>query len=193
MNMHKQRKTHYTDSKLQGLLVAALIAVETILLGGAVLYLYLRFNTIVDNQLFKIHSVSDTELIDSLFSELIWVIAFLIVINIAALIIAHFIWARFVAEVLKLFRQKLQLAARLQFSDACSPDTIQHKVLSTTDRWIEMEKNRCLKIRAISRNLKPVLNQSPAEIETLQEQLQILKTCLVASPVEFDITTIETS
>ena len=53
--MSERRRQYYTDQKIQGYLLAALIVLEILLVTGMLYFLYSEINAVIEQHLFRIH------------------------------------------------------------------------------------------------------------------------------------------
>lgn len=170
------RKRRYVDHRLQGALLIALIAMEVCMIAIAMVYLYFRFNIIIEDSLYRIHQVG-TLPTHSLLVELVQVMGIFTVINVCALFVAHIIWVHYVQNVVKAFRRGLGLMAVLDFRKTDTNDHAHHEVLDLLHHWQRAERERSINIRNYCKQLPDLLierNQATSASELLDKVRNLL-------------------
>ncbi len=150
--MTHRRKTYYTDYSIQGRLIVALLTMEFVLVVFSLAFLYSHFSQIIDDQLYRIHSVNQDQS-EELVAALVYVLSFTVVINVIALLLAYLVWAKYVNSVLSLFREQLEKTGKLNFASDLVDKSARHYVLDFLSHWQTLERNRCLRIRALCKSL----------------------------------------
>ena len=171
------RKKTYISHQIQGSLLLALIVFEVILISLAILYLYFRFNDIMDQQIYTIHRTQQHETLILIFMELIKVIIILSIINIFALFIVHVFWDHYIKKVLSQFRNELKNIQSLDFRELQKHKSHLHEVVGLVQEWKFLEQQRCLKLSELFNRLEKQIdtNTSHEKIsQTLNEIDQTL-------------------
>ena len=139
--MIEQRKQFYIDQKLQGYLLAGLIILEIVFVCLLLFYLYDEINLIIEDRLYRIHSVDATSW-PEIFTLLTVTMSSFVVINILALFLAHLIWGRYVKQTIILFSAGLDKIIALDFSDSLTSMQSHHRMIDLMEQWFEKEQKR---------------------------------------------------
>jgi hypothetical protein len=169
-----RRHIHYVDHTLQKWLLQALIVMETVLVALAIWALYRALDTIIDEEMYRIHYSGNTEVLPLLIKEGSIVLGWMLLVNLLALFAADRIWAFFVQDILKKLT-RLMLAA--QDFDFSSQSTVHsnHLVLEQALTWREAEAQRLKKDREIISSLAAALPASAEERAKLVDALSRLQ------------------
>lgn len=160
----------YVDFRIQMRMLIALVILETGLAGGGVGYLYWRFKTIIEENMYRIHHAPQNAF-SQLMEETGWVILVMLGINLVGLYLADRLWGGYVRKVLGTFTALAVKVTDLDFRpDTESPD--QHASLDLMLEWRQKERMRALAVREIVRDC----DQVPQE--QLVKKLQQLRTIL---------------
>jgi len=174
--MPNQRRTRYfTDQKLQGSLFATFLTLEILLLSASLIYLYLKYNQIIEAELFKIHAANNGLVVSEMLFELSKVIGLLLLANLVALGIAHFTWNRYVAKILNQFTTVLDSIGQLKLGPKSGITPLSHEVLDTLEQWRGIELRRSTSIRTICHQIDEPLLDDPAGRKALSERLKELR------------------
>lgn len=146
---HQQRRRQFIDARLQGRLLVALVLLEVSMLGLATLYLYLRFDAIIDANLFMIHRSAQTELLPEFLQQMGWVVLVMSVVNTLALLAAHALWIGHIKRVVKAFRLRLARIGELDLRPLPQSDTIEHNVIDSIEAWRSHEQQRLQQIHLL--------------------------------------------
>lgn len=177
--MSNQRNQYYMDHVIQGRLVAALVALEVLLVCASMVYLYIQFEAVIESNLYRTHVVSPDALQFDLFFSLGYVLLAMVVSNVVALILAGRLWMKFVNRVLGEFSQVLRYIRRREFQHELGQSPIRHELLSLARSWYLSERSRFFQMgRLIDRlpddipehglvELNPKLTKDLEEIRTL--------------------------
>lgn len=179
MNTHStqpdltKRHIRYIDVSVQKWLLIALVALEILLVTGALWVLYLQLIGTVEANLYRAHSVGKPDIYPLLQTALIGLGSFLI-INLIALWIADRLWARRLKLILQPFMELMHKAEKLDFS-ADAQESKPHKVVELAHIWRTTERQRLI-------NLRTAINQlntsggalSPAGKEHMRATLETI-------------------
>lgn len=171
---HNRRHIHYVDHTLQKWLLQALIAMEAVLVSLAIWTLYKALGTIIDEEMYRIHYSSNTQILPLLIKEGSVVLGWMLLINLLALFAADRIWAIYVHNILKKLTRLMLASHNLEFTNH---DAIRsnHAVLEQALTWRNAEAQRLEKARNIILTLPPALPSSAearAELTARLKQLQ---------------------
>ncbi|MEH6824466.1 MAG: hypothetical protein V7629_11205 [Motiliproteus sp.] len=146
---HNQRlrKRLLIDKRLQGRLLVALVLLETSMLVAAMFYLYQRFSTIVDANLFTIHRSAQVSLLPEFLQQMGWVVLVMSIVNTLALLAAHALWTGRFNQVLQSFRKQLQRIATLDLRPLEQAEKTAHEVLEGLELWRAQEQVRLQQVR----------------------------------------------
>ncbi|MEO5377827.1 MAG: hypothetical protein H7832_08630 [Magnetococcus sp. DMHC-6] len=141
------RRRRYVDFVLQMRMLLALVAMETGLVAGGLFYLYIRFDAIINNSLYRIHQRQGHGPFLEMLQEVGLVILVIVVINLLAWMFANWIWVRFVQSVLTPFNLMLDRMSRLDMQEdrGIMP---KHESLDRMLSWRQKERRRMLMIKA---------------------------------------------
>ncbi|MBF0153178.1 MAG: hypothetical protein HQL64_05510 [Magnetococcales bacterium] len=141
------RKRVYVDARIQMRMLIALLVLEIVLAAGGVVYLYFRFEAIIEESLYRIHHATQ-DIFSLLSEEMGWVVLGMLLINLAGLLAADRVWIWYVKRVLGTFTTLAVKVSDLDFSpDQVSPD--QHVALDLMLAWRQKERDRARAIRTI--------------------------------------------
>lgn len=139
--MAEQRKHFYNDHKLQGYLLVALIVLELVLVALLLTYMYIEINRIIEGHLYRLHNTNTASWPEMLLLLGSAMAAFLIV-NIAALYLAHLIWGRYVRQTIRLFSAGLDRIIALDFSGRLQSPPGHHQIIDLLETWFAREQDR---------------------------------------------------
>ena len=139
--MAEQRKHYYNDHTLQGYLLAGLIALELVLVGLLLTYLYIQINGIIEGHLYRLHNTHSASW-SELLALLGYALAAFLLVNLAALYLAHLIWGRYVRQTLGLFSAGLDRMVALDFSTPLPSTPGRHRIIELIDAWYAKERRR---------------------------------------------------
>lgn len=139
------RKKHYTDHLLQKWLLVALVSLELIIVSVAGVILYVKLNTIVEENLYRIHLHGQPSMFMALVEESLWILAGLVLVNAMALLVADRIWAYYVNGIL---RDMTRMFTRTRYLDLRPDEDVvgRHTVLDRAMTWRQAERDRNLVI-----------------------------------------------
>ncbi len=161
ISMASRRHRHFIDATIQGRLLAALIGLEVILFGSAMIWLYLDLSEIIDGNLYRVH-YADTAGSSPFISTLLTVIPVILLVNVVALWFADMIWRAYVRRVVNQLRRILSRVSNLDLRDEPKDQRIDHDVIHKARSWLENERDE---FQAI----KNVVSTLPVSIEPLDE------------------------
>ncbi|MBF0135655.1 MAG: hypothetical protein H7833_13770 [Magnetococcus sp. DMHC-1] len=171
----RQRDTRYLDFAIQMRMLIALVGMEIILVGGAVYYLYERFSTILEENIYRIHQLP-LDLSSVMVNEIIKVAGGMILLNLVALFVADRIWSKYVARILQAFTNMALHVSDLDFHPDADPPSSQHELLDLMLAWRQQERQRLVKIREEIQKLDPNADFSdPRVLAGIQEQVRQLR------------------
>lgn len=162
------RERLYVDANIQMRMLVALVVLEVLLAIGGVGYLYVRFLTVIENNLYRIHHTAQ-DFFSVLLDETGWVMLFMLVINVVGLLIADRFWVSYVRRVLGTFTSLADKVADLDFRpDSESKDL--HASLDLMLVWRQKERSRMQAARSILENLSTG-EQLVAQLQELRRDL----------------------
>lgn len=141
-----KRRIVYIDEQVQKRLLVALVALEILLVAGALWMLYLQLNGVVEANLYRVHLSEKTRIYPLLLKTALFGLSGLVVINIAALWMANHVWARHVNAILEPLNLLVTRSREMDFS-ADAPTEISHEVVTLGLRWRERERQRLARLR----------------------------------------------
>ncbi|MEH6811413.1 MAG: hypothetical protein V7677_02680 [Motiliproteus sp.] len=176
-----QRRIVFIDTSLQGRLLAALILLETSMLIAALIYLYLKFNGIIEANLFTIHFSSRADLLPQFFEQMIRVILIMSLTNTVALMVAHHLWGSQIKSTMSAFVHRLRRFQALNFRrhDA---EKQPHKVLVLLHQWQQLEIDRMNQFKSRIKELAD-FDSASDDPQALRLQLQQCKELLQLKPL----------
>lgn len=139
--MHEQRKHYYNDHRLQGYLITALVLIELLLVLALLAYLYAEFNHVIDARFYRIHA-SDEASWPEFLTLLAQAVGGFLLVNAAALYLAHLIWDRYVRRTVDLFAAGLERMIALDFNADAESRGGQHRIIDLLDSWRARERRR---------------------------------------------------
>ncbi len=178
--MKNRRKKIYTDFDIQGKLVVFLILMETLLMAGAIVYLYIDFQSIIENHLYSAHFASKDALFQQFVIAFVHVIIAVVLINLIALWLTHIIWSKHIDTILSTFRQILQNTSKLNLSAAGTNGKARHFVLRFLSSWLTLERNRSFRLRALCSRM-----DDRADLALIRSSTSEIQRLLKANPLFF--------
>lgn len=182
MNTQVKRKIRYIDATVQNRMLVAFILLEVLLIGIGMIVLYLDLKEVVDENVFRIHFSTEQSLSSLLLREAMQTLAVLVVVNVAALIVADWLWLRYLDSILRPLSGLLTRSGKLDFT----PDELfvqKHSIIELALAWREVERMRCKNIRAeISRLNEQGDDASPNALEKTRATLESLKSHIPVNP-----------
>ena len=173
-NYTHERKQHYVDQKIQGQLITALVTLELLLVIGALVYLYLSYNNILELNIYRIH-YDPQETQKKLIDEIVYTVLAMSAINFFALYIAHRLWCKYINRVIYLFHRGLKVIAALDFCEPLNYGQF-HEVLFLQAQWQQTEMQRNKQLRALIEQLKqPSSTWDHKEQAELKQQLKKIR------------------
>ena len=175
---HK-RKIRYIDAAVQNRLLVSFILLEVLLISVGMVVLYLDLKAVADENLFRIHFAASESLSALLLREAMQTLGVLVTVNVAALVLAEWLWSRYLSSILHPFCNLLGRTGGLDFThDETSGQ--QHSVLEYTIAWREIERARLNGIRTELAKLNEHADYSSAS--TLAKTRETLKNLKVFLP-----------
>ena len=168
-----RRHIKYVDSAVQRPLMAALIALEVLLVIGATALAYWHLNNLVDESLYRVHITHTGPVWRKLLGEGFWVLGLFGAINLLALVIANAIWSRRENAVIAGFGTLIAKTRGLDFS-ADHPTVNRHAVIDLTQNWRNNERKRFASVREQVARVE-ALAASGGSTQEVQQALDSLK------------------
>lgn len=173
-----KRKILYIDAALQNRLLLAFLLLEILLIGGGMIVMYLELKSVVEDNLFRIHFAASEPLSSLLIWKAMRILAALVILNVAALGLAEWLWSRQLNSILRPLSKLLDRTAKL---DLTSDDAVKqhHAVLAHTKAWRDSERQRCKQLHTIITSLDDNADYSSATtLDQTRTKLETLKTLL---------------
>lgn len=143
-----RRHRHYIDARLQGRLLAWLVAGELLLFAAALIAVGWGMDAAVEASLYRVHQSSDS--LPVLLRQLAWIVPIVLVVNLLAVAWAERRWRRRVTDIVARLEP---LLARIGRGDLRplpdAPDPTNHPVLDAARDWHDRERARFLAARRI--------------------------------------------
>ncbi len=144
-----RRHRHYVDSRLQGRLLAWLVAGETLLFAAALIGVWWGMDAAVEASLYRVHQTTDS--LPVLLRQLAWIVPGVLAVNLLAVGWVERRWRR---RVTTLVAGLEPLLARIGHGDLLPlPDAAdasdEHPVLAAARDWHARERARFLAARRI--------------------------------------------
>ncbi len=175
------RKITYIDPHLQGRHWLGLIALELLVIGGALVYLYIGLQQTLENSLYSVHSLNRQSLLSAFFVLLGRVALITVSANLLLLALGHYIWVRRVRALMQQFRHQLDQLSRLNFKTPQPAPRYakdSHEFSYLLWRWSNRERHRF-------GNLIRLINQLPDPVALHPEQQLSLQNHLKRAVYEF--------
>ena len=179
--MAERRRQYYTDQKIQGYLLAVLVGLQLLLVSLMLFYLYAQINTIIDENLYRVHPRDDGAWPD-LFRALITVMLVFVAVNIPLLYLAHGYWSRYIRKTVGYFSTVLDKMLVLDFSGLAHSLKRRHPLAALVELWFEKEKARSHRIQRLLDELASYQQDAASEedLEQVQKRLQEYRRLLKA-------------
>jgi hypothetical protein len=139
--MSERRRQYYTDRKIQGYLLMALVVIESLLLVGMLYLLYSEINAVIDAHLFRIHPPHEGAWPD-LLHVLARVVGLFLVVNVLVLIAMHLVWSRYIRNTVRHFSMVLEKLVKQDFAPLNESNLRIHPVARLAELWFEKERAR---------------------------------------------------
>jgi hypothetical protein len=170
---NNQRRKHFIDNRLQGRLLVALVLLESMMLALAILYLYIQFKGIVEQNLYSIHPASQQALLPLFLEQLGWVVLVMSITNTLALYLAHHLWVLHIKQIIAAFRATLLRVKSLDFSSpARTVLGVEHEVLSLLNSWYSGERTRVGQLQQAISSL-PNPDTLPVAPQSTRENIEL--------------------
>jgi hypothetical protein len=150
------------DYLIQRRLLILMTILEVSLALAAVTFLYFRFEAIVEARIYRFHN-SSISVLQEYWLTIAIILGVIVVCNLIAIVVAHFVWVKYVNTVIARLGHDLERIARLDFSKDESRSKAIHPVLQDLDSWIEAE-----------RNLNTEIHRSLAEVRAESDPARML-------------------
>ncbi|HAT50901.1 MAG: hypothetical protein HQL07_14160 [Nitrospirae bacterium] len=138
----------YVDYKIQMRMLLALLILELTIISLGLVYLYHRFSTLIDANIYRIHKDTSSDVFTIMLHETGWVVGVSLLVNLVALLIADRLWVNYVRSILMSFGSHADRIADLDFRDQHPNLTNKHKSLDMIQAWSRGERQRALDIRS---------------------------------------------
>lgn len=171
--MREQRKHHYNDHRLQGLLISVLIIIELLLVIALLVYLFAEFNRVIDGRLYRIHG-GHAQSWPEFISLLAGAVGAFLLLNTMLLFLAHLVWDRYVARTVEQFSNGLERMGGLDFSADGESSAGQHRIIKLLAAWRDKERQRNTGITLLVDRLAKLEARS-TDTQTRAEWQQILQ------------------
>lgn len=174
-NMKNQRKKHYISRPLQGNLIIAFVALESLLLAVTMIYLYTHFNAMIEHDLYAIHRSSQTDLLIE-FMKQIGISAFgLLSINALLLSVALYFWSKQIRSILISLRESLERISSLNFRAIKPVSKPAHELQAVLHKWISIEKKRIGVLKHEISGIEIKSSYSDSDLQLLRGKLRQCK------------------
>ena len=168
-----RRHIKYVDSAVQRPLMAALIALEVLLVIAATLLAYWHLNNQVDESLYRVHITHTGPVWRKLLGQGFWLLGVFAAINLLALAVADALWSRRENAVIADFGAIIAKTQVLDFSaDNTTGD--HHAVIDLAHNWRNHERKRFTAVREQVAKLE-ALAASGGSTQEAQQALDSLK------------------
>ncbi len=165
-----RRVTRYIDRRLQGWLIAAVLAFELLLIVVGLVILHDSLHQVVEEQLFRVHP-GPQEGIPVLVRHLIAAMGVIVVANIALVIAIEWFWSRYVVKIVSYLHELFDAIRFLDLRHKPEPEA-DHEVLNRASGWLKAEHHRCARLRQLADELTP--DMDPARAMDLVAQMRQL-------------------
>jgi hypothetical protein len=186
-----RRRVKYIDHAIQRGLLFALVLMEVALVAVSTWLMDLRLHQLLEESLYRSHFAGVPLGFASLLKEGGLMMGAFVLVNLIALIAADAVWASYVNGVLSGLRARLRRVAQLDFTPQ-APGSIEHPVLTLSERWSEAERRRLAQVRALIDKLTvQAQTPDPAALRSLVEELrsvlpaQDMATAAAPAPLPF--------
>lgn len=169
-----RRRLRIVDHSLQQSMLIALVLMETLIVAGAIWFLYRALADILDQNLYRVHFHGSVDMLSLLVRECTPVLGAMLALNFAALVAADRIWAHYVAGIVGTLARLMAAALRLDFGSR-EAGPFQHAVLDQAHAWRAAEAARLARARSRIRSLPDALPDDPAARAALAAALAILR------------------
>lgn len=176
--MPPRRHTTYLNHRLQGQLILAFLTLEISMVLISMVYLYLRFSSVIEDNLYTIHKGSQENILQLLLQELGWLVLVMGIINTLALLIGHRLWMRQINSVLEHFRTKLEQIDRLYLPYLTIITNPVHELSYLIETWIYGERRRVIQLNEQIMQLSQADTLSSLEREQIRAGLLRCQTLL---------------
>lgn len=171
-----RRHIRYVDETLQKVFLIGLVLLEAVLAIGLAWLMYQRLNQIIDDNMYRVHLADAVPMLSQLMHEALVLLAIFLAVNVLALVLVDFVWARYVHAILRLFMQLMEKTRRLNFS-VDSTISERHQVLDLAKTQREQDRARLTQIRqqvaalALAVQENKALPDAQAQVKAISELL----------------------
>lgn len=146
--MAERRRQYYTDQKIQGYLLVALIAIEVGLVCMLLVFLYTDINSLIEQQIYRIHG-NESGTWPQIFKLVVSSMSVFLVINIVLLYFAHKVWSRYIKVNISEFSSVLDRIIQRDFTSTPVATTGRHKMMKLARQWFNKEQQRGVEINTL--------------------------------------------
>jgi len=161
MSSDERRRRKYVDTRVQGRLLAALLALEVALVLVVLGVLYLRLGAVIDEHIYRVHFSGLPSPGAMLLPAVAVAVLALLAVNCLALLAIEGQWAAQVRAIVSQFGDLARRTGELDFSPvAPAPDA--HPAVREMHAWRETLRGRHGAVRAAAARLDPELDANDA-------------------------------
>lgn len=139
--MSERRRQYYTDQKLQGYLLVALVSVQLGLVTVLLYFLHGDINTLIEQHIYRIHS-KEASSWPEIFRLLAITMSTFLILNIFLLFLAHTFWSRYLKGTISEFSLVLDRIVSRNFSGASLSVKSGHIMMQLAQQWFSKEQLR---------------------------------------------------
>lgn len=173
VNGQDRRRQRYVDQLIQRRLIILLVVMEVALVVSGLLFLYLRFTSIIEAGLYRIHQTGGATGGAMLEAAAVAILA-LLAVNVVALVIADRIWAHYVDRVIDTFASLVRRTGELDLRPDPA-DHNDHRLVDLTLTWRRDERDHWLEIRSTLDGLEQALADPTTGPEAVREQIRRIR------------------
>ncbi|MBF0283236.1 MAG: hypothetical protein HQL51_02125 [Magnetococcales bacterium] len=189
-----QRHHPLIDHQIQSWMLKALLLLQTLLVGGVMVYLYYRYRDILDQHLFRIHASAHGGPLPELARETARAVGIMMLVNVAAIVVADRLWVRYVRTVVREFSQLAQRTAAMELQEDAGVDPTIHRAVERMTRWRRVERRRALMLMSAAAGLEGMDNlDDPVQRKKVLFHLKWVRRLLPAYSRRFVISTLSPS
>lgn len=170
--MRERRRQYYTDRKIQGYLLAVIIALEVALVVGLLLVLHSEISQVIESHLYRIHQPQEGAW-PEIFQLLGQILIIFCVVNMAMFLMIHFWWGHFIKRIVVHFSETLNKIVNQDFHAPGAGARPLHRVSVLVDTWFEKEQQRHQQVLRLLHSIEQTANGplSKAEQAVIRERL----------------------
>ncbi len=172
--LSRPRRRVHIDQSIQDRMIVLLVLLEVVLVSAAVIYLYYRFDSIIEESLYRIHHAPGESPAEQMLIELLQVVIFMAIANLVALLVADRWWAWHIASILERFNDAIEKSSRLDLTRQ-EVGYGRHQLLDLTTTWRLYERQIWLDVRRECAALEPPVQLDPESVARLRESIRRLR------------------